>query len=120
MEHVEYLQSWLVDGEHYSSVGGCQSIQMSQELSGRSRVQSWTSNAESELGGMMYASLCFCMYTMFTLAYTVTLAAGCNLIYTKGMWIPRIPLFGVADHDNNITGPLSHSTDQYPDWEALR
>ena len=30
VEHVEYLQSWLVDGEHYSSIGGCQSIQMSQ------------------------------------------------------------------------------------------
>ena len=30
VEHVENLQSWLVDGEHYSSIGGCQSIQMNQ------------------------------------------------------------------------------------------
>ena len=30
VEHVENLQSWLVDGEHYSSIGVCQSIQMNQ------------------------------------------------------------------------------------------
>ena len=26
VEHVEYLESWLVDGEHNRSVGVCQTI----------------------------------------------------------------------------------------------
>ena len=39
VEHVEDLQPWLMYGEYHSAIRGSQSIQMSEELSGRGRIQ---------------------------------------------------------------------------------
>ena len=44
MEHVEDLQSWLVDSEHYSSIGGSQSIEVSEKLSRGSSIKTCIAN----------------------------------------------------------------------------
>ena len=43
MEHVEDLQSWLVDSEHYSSIRSSQSIEVSQELSRGGSIKTYPS-----------------------------------------------------------------------------
>ena len=42
MEHVEDLETWLMDGEDNRAIGVCQFVEVREKLHGRCGVQSYT------------------------------------------------------------------------------